>query len=186
MELNELVKTTIGTKKRIGRGLGSGKGGHTVGRGQKGQKARGKIPLAFQGSKFGKTLFQRLPLFRGKGKFKPHTGKPAIINLKYLNMFAAGETVDIDSLVKKGIIIKDATVNGIKILGEGEIKIPLVVRLKTSGGAKKKIEKAGGKVEVEVGGKKDIKNKEDKEDKKDEKIATKKKITRSPKGKTPK
>lgn len=63
------------SKKRVGRGYGSGKGGHTSGRGQKGQKARGKISPLFEGTKVKKSLIQRLPLQRGKGKFKPKRKK---------------------------------------------------------------------------------------------------------------
>jgi len=50
MELNKLPKITATAKKRVGRGYGSGKGGHTSGRGQKEQKSRGKIPLTLEGT----------------------------------------------------------------------------------------------------------------------------------------
>lgn len=62
-------------KKRVGRGLGSGKGGHTVGRGQKGQKSREKVGVSFFGTKMKKSLLKRLPMQRGKGKLKPHPKK---------------------------------------------------------------------------------------------------------------
>ncbi len=62
-------------KKRLGRGYGSGKGGHTSGRGQKGQKSRGRIHPLFEGQKTKKSLIQRLPLLRGKGKNKPQKSK---------------------------------------------------------------------------------------------------------------
>lgn len=71
MKLNELLRIVSKGKKRVGRGLGSGKGGHTVGRGQKGQKTRGKISPLFEGTKVKKSLIKRLPLLRGKGKLKP-------------------------------------------------------------------------------------------------------------------
>lgn len=51
--------------------MGSGKGSHTVGRGQKGQKARGSVGVLFEGVKMKKSLLKRLPLMRGKGKFHP-------------------------------------------------------------------------------------------------------------------
>ena len=70
MDLKKLPKTTTKKKKRLGRGYGSGKGGHTVGRGAKGLKARSKLPLTFEGTKIKKSLLQRLPLRRGKGRFK--------------------------------------------------------------------------------------------------------------------
>lgn len=71
MMLNTLTAIVTKSKKRAGRGLGSGKGGHTVGRGQKGQKTRGKISPLFEGTKVKKSLLKRLPLLRGKGKLKP-------------------------------------------------------------------------------------------------------------------
>ena len=61
-----LPKTISKRKKRLGRGYGSGKGGHTVGRGQKGQKTRGKIGVLFEGIKVKKSLLKKLPLRRGK------------------------------------------------------------------------------------------------------------------------
>jgi len=145
--LNNLPKITEKPKKRLGRGIGSGKGGHTVGRGNKGQKAREKISLIFEGTKIKKSLLKRLPLLRGKGKFKPLSKKPLEINLKYLNLFSANEEVNLESLSKKRIInLEDGRKRGVKILGEGEINIPLKVTLPCSKGAKEKIEKAGGTV----------------------------------------
>lgn len=64
-----LPKVIAKGKKRVGRGRGTGKGGHTVGRGQKGQKSRGKIGILFEGVKMKKSFLKRLPLARGKGKF---------------------------------------------------------------------------------------------------------------------
>ena len=64
-----LPKIITRSKKRPGRGYGSGRGGHTSGRGQKGQKSRGKIGVLFEGVKMKKSFLKRLPLARGKGKF---------------------------------------------------------------------------------------------------------------------
>lgn len=61
-----MPKTTTKSKKRVGRGIGCGKGGHTTGRGAKGDKVRGKLPLYFEGTKMRKSLIRRLPLLRGK------------------------------------------------------------------------------------------------------------------------
>lgn len=58
-------------KKRLGRGYGSGKGGHTSSRGQKGQKTRSKMHVLFEGLKVKKSTLKKFPLLRGKGKFKP-------------------------------------------------------------------------------------------------------------------
>ncbi len=68
LELHNLTKINAKPKKRIGRGYGSGKGGHTVGRGAKGKKARGKVGLTFSGTKTKKTWFKRIPVWRGKNK----------------------------------------------------------------------------------------------------------------------
>lgn len=147
MKLNKLPKTASRKKKRLGRGYGSGKGGHTVGRGVKGLKARGKVPLTFDGTKIKKSFLKRLPLRRGKGKFKPLKARPLMVNVRLLNLLSEGSTVDIKTLAKRGIIKEaDAAQFGVKILGDGEIGIPLTVKLPCSGGAVKKIEKAGGKV----------------------------------------
>jgi len=150
VDLSNLTKTTDRPKKRIGRGTGSGKGGHTVGRGKYGQKSREKVGLLFQGSKMRKTLIKRLPLLRGKGKFKSFRPGPIIINLKYLNLFKKNEVVNLASLVKAGLIREEDRYRGVKILGEGEIGIPLTVQTLTSKNARVKIEKAGGKVEPPV------------------------------------
>ncbi len=66
----QLPKVVTKSKKRVGRGVGSGKGSHTVGRGQKGQKSMGDIHVLFEGLKTKKSFLKRLPLQRGKGKFK--------------------------------------------------------------------------------------------------------------------
>jgi len=147
MQLNNLPKTTTKKKKRQGRGYGSGKGGHTVGRGQKGQKSRSKVPLLFEGTKRGKSLMGRLAMLRGKGKLKSRKNKPVIVNVKYLNLLSDGAIVDIKTLSKAGIVDKkDAIKYGVKILGDGKLEKKLTVELPTSKGAKKKIEGAGGRV----------------------------------------
>lgn len=188
MRLEKLPKTTSKKKKRLGRGYGSGRGGHTVGRGAKGLKARSKLPLTFEGTKIKKSFLRKLPLRRGKGKFKPLKSGPLVVNLRLLNLLPKGSTVDIQTLIKHGIIKEaDATQFGVKILGDGEIKIPLVVELPCSNGAMKKIEKAGGKVvigkeeeRVKIKVKAKIKKTKTKEvkkrvDKKDSKIKSKSK-----------
>ena len=68
----KMGKTVTKRHKRVGRGYGSGRGGgHTAGRGQKGQKTRGKIGIMFEGVKVKKSLLIRLPVRRGKTKLKP-------------------------------------------------------------------------------------------------------------------
>jgi len=146
MNLNQLPKLTKKSKKRVGRGYGSGKGGHTSGRGAKGLKARSKVALTFDGTKIKKSFIQRLPLRRGRGKFKSFKPKPIIVNVKYLNLLPKDSLVDVDALIKHKIVTEEAKRVGVKILGEGDLKVALKVGLTCSQGAVKKIEKAGGKV----------------------------------------
>lgn len=147
MRLNQLPKTTTKKKKRRGRGYGSGKGGHTVGRGQKGQKARSKVASRFEG---GQTpLTRRLPLRRGKSNLRAKA-KPLVVNLKFLNLLPPNSKVSLETLIDEGIVAGDqARKFGVKILGEGQVLQPLTIGLPCSKGAKEKIEAAGGKVELD-------------------------------------
>lgn len=141
-----LPKTTTKRKKRVGRGYGSGRGGHTAGRGQKGQKSRTKLGVLFEGTKMKKSFIKRLPLRRGKGKFKARQ-KPLIVKLSYLNLLPNGAKVNIETLSKNGIVKEaDAKEAGVKILGGGDLKKNLIVELPISKSAAKKVEKVGGKV----------------------------------------
>src|SRR3990170_1580964 len=88
----KLKKVVTGRRKRLGRGYGSGKGGHTVGRGQKGQKSRRAMGILFEGVKMKKSFVKRLPLRRGKGRFKAKN-KPIIVKLGYLNLIPNGSKV---------------------------------------------------------------------------------------------
>jgi len=150
MNLSNLARTTTKSKKRIGRGHGSGRGGHTSTRGTKGQKARGSIGLIFEGAKLKKSWVKRLPLIRGKGKFKPSSVHPLVVNISQLSAFKETEKVNIASLKEKGILAKDVSDKvPVKILGEGEIKVALSVFLPCSKTAAEKIQKIGGKVILE-------------------------------------
>lgn len=147
MNLNNLVKTTASSKKRLGRGHGSGRV-KTSGRGTKGQKSRGKIKSGFEGGQL--PLIKRLPFKKGKGKNNPLSKKPIIVNLKYLNLLPKNTVVTKDILIKSKIITFEGNPKSeVKILGEGELTIPLIIKLPCSKSAKVKIEKAGGKVENE-------------------------------------
>lgn len=144
--MKKLPKVKTRKPKRVGRGYGSGKGGHTVGRGAKGQKARSSVGVLFEGVKIKKSLLRRLPLQRGKGKLKPKK-KAIVIDLEILNLLKDGQTVDIKALSDAKIIrLEDAQSFGVKILGNGEISKKLNIELPISASAAKKIEKAGGKV----------------------------------------
>lgn len=146
MQLHNLSKTTSKTLRRLGRGHGSARG-KTAGRGTKGQKARTKVGLAFEGGAL--PLIKRLPLLRGKGRNRVFKKKPIVVNVDALSVFSPKSIVDIKSLIKHKVIKEDeAKLHGVKVLGEGDIKIPLNVKLSVSKGAILKIEKAGGSVEI--------------------------------------
>jgi large subunit ribosomal protein L15 len=146
--MKNLPKVKKRSKKRVGRGYGSGKGGHTSGRGQKGQKSRSNIHILFEGVKVKKSLIKRLPLKRGKGKFNAKK-KPIIVKTDYLNVFPSGSKVDLESLVKHGIVNeKEAKEYGVKILGNGKVEKKLTVAVPISNSAAKGIEKAGGKINI--------------------------------------
>ena len=143
MKLNEL-KPSEGSRtsrKRIGRGDSSGNG-KTAGRGQKGQKARGKVRLGFEG---GQTpLARRLPK-RGFTNFNKL--EYAIVNLDQLNTFEAGTVVCPKALKEAGLIKKE--LDGVKVLGNGTLEKAITVKAhKFSKSALAAIEAAGGKTEV--------------------------------------
>ncbi len=146
MKLHELPKITDRKKKRIGRGYGSGKGGHTVGRGAKGLKARGKVPLLFTGTKMRKSFVRRIPFLRGKGRFKPQSPKPEIVNVEELNNLRKGSVVTLDRLIEEGLVDKSAKKIGVKILGRGKLEKEMKVEVPVSKGAEEKIKKAGGEI----------------------------------------
>lgn len=109
-------------KKRLGRGHGSGKGGHTSSRGQKGQKSRTDLHVLFEGLKVKKSTIKKFPLMRGKGKFLAKI-KPITISINKLKVFKKGDKVTLESLIEKGLITKnDALKYGVKILGQSELK----------------------------------------------------------------
>ena len=145
MKLNEL-KPAEGSAKaawRKGRGAGSGNG-KTAGKGHKGQNARsgGGVRPGFEGG--------QIPLYRKHPKrgFKNHFAKHfAIVNLEALQAFEDGEVVDIVALQNKGLVGDE--MDGLKVLGRGELTKKLTVRAALfSAAAKEKIEQAGGKCEV--------------------------------------
>ena len=146
MKLHELhpAEGSVKTRKRIGRGPGSGTG-KTSGKGHKGQNARsgGGVRLGFEGGQL--PLFRRLPK-RGfsNARFKREY---AVINLSDLNKFNDGDVVTPELLKEMGIVKKELC--GIKVLGNGTLEKKVTVKAhKFSESAKEKIETSGGKVEV--------------------------------------
>jgi large subunit ribosomal protein L15 len=145
----KLPKVVSKRKKRLGLGYGSGKGGHTVGRGQKGQKARGNMAILFEGMKVKKSLIKRLPLRRGKDRLKSHP-KPLVVKVELLNLLPAGSKVNLGLLIKSGILRKDdAESYGAKVLGKGKVTKKLVIEMPISKGAADQIKKAGGSISEE-------------------------------------
>lgn len=144
MNLGNLEKITTKRKKRVGLGHGSGRG-KTAGRGTKGQKARGDVPLDFEGGAL--PLIKRLPFLRGKDRNKAFKKTPEVINVSQLNNLPKGSVVDSETLAKHKLVnLENAKRNGVKILGNGDLQVALTVKVPASKGAVEKINKAGGSV----------------------------------------
>ena len=132
------------SKKRLGRGIGSGIG-KTSGKGHKGQNARsgGGVRPGFEGGQM--PLYRRLPI-KGftNAKFKKVY---SIVNVSSLNVFEANTEVDAVKLLEAGILSKIEK-DGVKILGNGELTVALkVIANKFTNQAKEKITAQGGSVE---------------------------------------
>jgi large subunit ribosomal protein L15 len=146
MQIHTVPKRTkrVMPGKRVGRGYGSGKGGHTSTRGMKGQKSRTghKSMVFFEG---GNTPFhRRMPKYPGFKNINRKEYQPVNVSVLEEN-FEDGAEVTIESLREKALIRKNATL--VKILGHGELKKKLtIVGLATSESAKDKIKAAKGKV----------------------------------------
>jgi large subunit ribosomal protein L15 len=146
MKLHELERNIGAThsKKRVGRGSGSGLG-KTSGRGQKGQKARSGVSInpVFEGGQ--SPLYRRLPK-RGFKNAKFRT-RYTTVNVEALNVFEDGTVVTPALLKDKRIIRK--TLDGVKILGNGKLEKKLTIQAnKFSNSALEKIKEAGSKAEV--------------------------------------
>ncbi len=145
MKLNELspARGSRKTPRRLGRGVGSGRG-KTAGRGTKGYNSRsgGGVRPGYEGGQM--PLHRRLP----KRGFANIFGKNiAVINIRDLARFDKGTVVDEVALVEAGLV--KGKRDGIKLLGQGEIKHSLDVKVNLiSKSAREKIEAVGGKVEV--------------------------------------
>ncbi len=139
-------------RKRVGRGLGSGKGRY-AGRGIKGQKSRAgshKMRAGFEGG--------QMPIYMRIGKLRGSTSKDAMpvgpfrtatqpVNLRDLERFEAGDEVTPETLVEKRVI-KNTRID-VKLLGVGDVTKKLTVRVHAiSAAAREKIEAAGGTVEL--------------------------------------
>ena len=146
MKLHELSPNpgSVKTRKRVGRGAGSGLG-KTSGKGHKGQNARsgGGVRVGFEGGQL--PLFRRLSK-RGFNNYEFRTVY-ATVNVGDLDRFEEGTIVTPELLIETGLVKKE--LDGIKVLGNGELTKKLTVKAnKFSNSAKTKIENIGGKTEV--------------------------------------
>ncbi len=145
MKLHELSPAPGSNRpsKRIGRGAASGQG-KTAGKGHKGQKARsgGGVRPGFEGGQM--PLYMRSPK---RGFNNIFAKKYAAVNVSEFDVFEDGAVIDAQSLREKGIIKK--SLDGIKVLGNGDVTKKFTVKAAGfTGSAKQKIEAAGGKAEV--------------------------------------
>ena len=146
MKLHELSPAPGSARDnyRKGRGPGSGNG-KTAGKGHKGQNARsgGGVRPGFEGGQL--PLYRKLPKRGFTNKFAVNY---AIVNVEELNRYENGTIVDINTLLADRVVRK--AYDGLKVLGNGELKKTLTVKAAVfSATAKEKIEAAGGKTEVE-------------------------------------
>ena len=142
MKVHELEIRSKKNAKRVGRGIGSGKG-KTAGRGTKGQLSRsgGNLPPHFEGGQ--NPLVHRIPKQRGFKSLRP---RMQIIHTDQLNRFKANQTVGQSELANAGLIrtVKVPT----KLLKRGELSKPLILNIKiASAAAQKVLESAGGRME---------------------------------------
>lgn len=149
MKLNEIQPNSGARKssKRLGRGDASGHGGTST-KGHKGQKARsgGYHRRGFEGGQM--TLVRKTPKRGFTNIFRKEF---SVVNLDQLSRLPEGLEITVDTLVKAGVV--KAANWGVKVLGRGEVKKALVVRVnKVSAGAREKITAAGGRVEEPTAG----------------------------------
>ena len=146
MKLHELSPAAGSTSERFRKGRGAGSGnGKTAGKGHKGQNARsgGGVRPGFEGGQL--PLYRKLPK-RGFNNYR-FAKQYALVNVQALNKFEDGAEVDVAALLAAGVISK--ALDGIKVLGEGELTKKLTVKAAVfSASAKEKIEAVGGKTEV--------------------------------------
>lgn len=141
--LSKLTPSASKSKKRVGRGYGSQKGGHTSGRGMKGQLSRtgANVPVWFEGGQL--PLIKRLPMMRGKGRLVS-LSKTAEVSLSELDTMKA-DIITLDTLKVEKVISPRA--KNAKVIASGTLSRKVSLEgLSVSAQAKKAIEKAGGQV----------------------------------------
>ena len=150
MKLNELQpkEGSRQNTKRVGRGIGSGKG-KTCGVGQKGQKARSGVAInGFEGGQM--PLYQRLPK---RGFTNNFAKKYATVSLARLQEAIDAKQIDASKTIDEAVLVAGKVIkakkDGVKLLGNGEIKAKVTLNIaKATGSAVKAVEKAGGKVDI--------------------------------------
>lgn len=143
MDLKKLPHIVEKSKRRVGRGHGSGRV-KTSGRGTKGQNARDTMPRSFEGGQL--AIIKRLPLLRGKGKNTLVKLKAFPLAVGVLNTLPVRSNVTLATLRKYHMIGEQ--VSRVKILGGGKLEHALTVAVPCSRSARQVIEKAGGTVEA--------------------------------------
>jgi large subunit ribosomal protein L15 len=144
MKLSQMPKIVAKSKRRLGRGYGSGRA-KTAGRGTKGQLARGRMPIGFEGGQL--PLMHRLPLLRGKGRNPRGTQDAFPVHVASLEALPDSSVVTLELLKKHGMIKRDVT--RVKILGIGKLTKKLTVALPLSHSAKRTVEQSGGMIKKE-------------------------------------
>ncbi len=141
--LSKLTSITTKKSKRVGRGYGSGKGGHTSGRGQKGQGSRTgfKNPVWFEGGQL--PISKRMPMNRGKGRLNV-VNPTAVLSLSELSKVKA-DVVTLETLKLEKMI--DSAFRKAKIINTGTLTKKVTIKgLACTANAQKAIEKVGGSV----------------------------------------
>ncbi len=141
--LHTIKKITEKASKRLGRGYGSGKGGHTSSRGQKGQRSRtgSKVPLWFEGGAL--PLSKRIPMWRGKGRFKSLL-TTAELTFDDLNKIELTD-ISLESLKLHKII--DKRFKKAKVISKGKLSKKVNLKgIAVSAAAAKQIEALGGQI----------------------------------------
>jgi large subunit ribosomal protein L15 len=145
--LNQLPSTSIKKHKRVGRGYGSGKGGHTSGRGTKGQKSRGRVKMWFEGGQL--PIIRRTPFIKGKSRMESLQPAVKIITTEQLNQLADKTVVDLKTLEESLKIRFPKTKKfNVKVVLRGKLERALTVKIKTSKAAAEAIKTAGGEVQL--------------------------------------
>lgn len=141
MNLSDLPKLVGKSKRRVGRGHGSGRV-KTAGRGTKGQNARGRTHVGFEGGQ--SSFIKRFPYLRGKGRNKGKQEKVTAIQVATLNVLPDKSTVHLSTLTRYHTVDVDTT--RVKIIGKGPLTVALTVTVPISQGAAACVLAAGGTI----------------------------------------